>query len=148
MINGESENYVQSCCDFMETSVELLFVLIWENLINALQSIYSPMLVNFCIIYIYIYSYLLIFCTPLLLISRMIHMYIELLENYQEHYSILNNKLDYEGMMKCFLYPPRTKFSGVYRNHSVCPSVCPSVFGTWMYHHETMCRAIMIQIQP
>ena len=57
------------------------------------------------------------------------------------------------------LYPPRTKFRGVYRNHSVCPSVCPSVcadscpahnffmvwhwltiFGTWVYHHETMCR--------
>ena len=65
------------------------------------------------------------------------------------------------------LYPPRTKFRGVYRNHSVCPSVCLSVppsvcpsvcadscpahnffmvwhwltiFGTWMYHHETMCR--------
>ena len=35
----------------------------------------------------------------------------------------------------CSLYPPRTKFRGVYRNHSVCPSVrlsvrpsvCPSV---------------------
>ena len=57
------------------------------------------------------------------------------------------------------LYPPRTKFRGVYRNHSVCPSVCPSVcadscpahnffmvwhwltiFGTWVYHHERMCR--------
>ena len=66
------------------------------------------------------------------------------------------------------LYPPPTKFRGEYRNHSVCPSVCLSVclsvcpsvcadscpakhnffmvwhwltiFGTWVYHHETMCR--------
>ena len=63
------------------------------------------------------------------------------------------------------LYPPRMTFRGVYRNHfvclsvCVCPSVCPSVcadscpahnffmvwhwltiFGTWVYHHETMCR--------
>ena len=26
-----------------------------------------------------------------------------------------------------FLYPPQTKFGGVYRNHPVCLSVCPSV---------------------
>ena len=54
-------------------------------------------------------------------------------------------------------YTPRErKFRGVYRNHSICPSVQPSVcadsclthnyflvwhwltiFGTWVYHHET-----------
>ena len=30
-------------------------------------------------------------------------------------------------MSNTFLYPPRTKFRGVYRNHSVGPSVCLSV---------------------
>ena len=59
-----------------------------------------------------------------------------------------------------YLYPPRTKFRGVYRNLtlSVRLSVRLSVqirvrsitffivwhwltiFGTWVYHHETMCR--------
>ena len=55
----------------------------------------------------------------------------------------------------CFIIPPWTKFRGVYRNHSVCPSVCAdlcpthnffmvwhllTIFGTWVYQHKTMCR--------
>ena len=76
--------------------------------------------------------------------------------------------LNYEALKRMkkivrLLYPPWTKFRVVYKNHSVCPSVClfvcPSVcadscpahnfflvwhwltiFGTWISHHATMCR--------
>ena len=65
------------------------------------------------------------------------------------------------------LYPPQTKFGGVYRNHlvrlSVCPSVCLSVcpascpehnfwtvapriikLGMWMHHGKAMCRILKL----
>ena len=68
--------------------------------------------------------------------------------------SLLKKKFPY--ILDAVLYflvfvPPRTKLRGINRNHSVCSSVHPSadlcnffllwhwhtIFGTWMYHHET-----------
>ena len=60
----------------------------------------------------------------------------------------------FDNVCNKLVIPPRTKFRGIYRNHSVCPSVCAdscqahnfymvwhwlTIFGTWVYHHETMC---------
>ena len=46
-------------------------------------------------------------------------------------YNCKNKKSPKSQGIYCSLYPPRTKFRGVYRNHFVCPSVrlsvCPSV---------------------
>ena len=54
-----------------------------------------------------------------------------------------------------FYYTPRERNSGGYIEITVCPSVCAdscpahyffmvwhwlTIFGTWVYHHETMCR--------
>ena len=67
----------------------------------------------------------------------------------------LNFSHSHSRSCQILLYPPRTKFRGVYRNHSVCPSVCADscpahnffmvwhwlfIFGTWVYHHQTKCR--------
>ena len=41
--------------------------------------------------------------------------------------STLRNKRMVLSAIRKLLYPPQTKFAGVYRNHPVCLSVCPSV---------------------